>query len=383
MCFDQCNRGIERTGHVSDEMDVSGEWDAESDTEGAAARVWTEADGEAAANAFDGEREAARKNAETIISESEKSFGLGVNGVFERRLALQTGWRAQREKICATYTEERERMPEGLAAERQDIRLSDSADVHWAAGAPLWMRISGLFPNAHHTMSPNERAGRIRLLLRRAERMIRHALKQRASSDASSASGTALQIENCKMKISNLDGGDEERSVIEETVFWSPVRQICVYLEISQRLLSGLCREVTGMSIENVVDRIRAEKLRAEFKKRLKDFVLGWYAVAESARSCAGKSRAEVADCIFAALKSARRTRFQRSQWAYELGFSSYQRLFRAVLLSDGVTPHQLEIEALESLVPEETACSDGRKAESEATGAEAADVTGKPAEAG
>ena len=366
-------------GHVSDAMDVDGEFDADFAADGAAARVWTEPEDEAAANAFDGERDAAKKNAEPIVAENEKSFALGANGVFERRLALQTEWRKEREKICAAYAEERERMPEGLAAERQDIRLGDSADVHWTAGAPLWMRISGLFPNAHHTMSPNERAGRIRLLLRRAERMIRFALKQRSDR---AVSETASQIENCKMKISNLNGGDE-RSVIEETVFWSPVRQICVYLEISQRLLSGLCREVTGLSIENVVDRIRAEKLRAEFKKRLKDFVLGWFAVAENAQASAGKTRAEIADSIYTALKAARRTRFQRSQWAFELGFSSYQRLFRAVLLCDGVTPHQLEIEVIETLVPDEFSGGDGKKVGSGEMGAEAPEATGKPAEAG
>ena len=320
--------------------------DVEELGSGEAREEWTEERDAAAAREFDVEREVAQAEARKLDAENEAAFGRGTPGVFERRRELLAGWRNAREKICETYVNERETMPEPLAAQRQDVRFADLDEKCWAPGVPMWMRVSGLYPNAHLEMSPNERAGRIRLLLRKFERMVRWELKQRTE--------TALQIENCKMKNSNLNGDDGECSVIEETALWSPVRQTCVYLEVSPRFLSGLCREITGMSLDNIVDRIRAEKLRSDFKKRLKDFVLTWFGVAENWRKSVGKKRDEIADWIFAALKSSRRTRFHRTQWALELGFSSYQRLFRATLLSEGLTPHNLEMEAMEELVPED-----------------------------
>ena len=119
------------------------------------------------------------------------------------------------------------------------------------------------------------------------------------------------------------------------------------------------------------MDCIKAEKLRAEFRKRLKDFVLGWFAVAENWQRSVGKKRAEIAEWIFAALKMSRRTRFHRSEWAFELGFSSYQRIFRAALLCEGLTPHNLEMEVIGELVPEDEGarCVDGQEQKMEGDG--------------
>ena len=318
--------------------------------------VGTEVFDAAVAN-FEKEREVERERSVKIDAENEKSFRLGVNGVFERRRELNAQLSERTSAIADQYAQESEEIPENLAADFQDERLAIAGEQTWSLNAPFWMQISGLYPNAHRTMSPNERAGRIRVLLRRVERMIRFDLKRRGSETA-----TALQIENCKMKISNLngngngdgDGDDDERSYINETVLWTPVRSVCVVLEIAPRFLSGLCREITGMAIQEIVDCIKAEKLRAEFRKRLKDFVLGWFAVAENWQRSVGKKRAEISDWIYAALKSSRRTRWHRTEWAFELGFSSYQRIFRAVLLCEGLTPHNLEMEVIEELVPED-----------------------------
>jgi len=305
--------------------------------------------------AFEKEMQEEGAKAAAMEAQNEASFSLGTPGVFERRRMLNAGFGERSGAIADRYSEETEQMPEQLAAELQDRRLAAAGTQHWALNAPLWMQMSGLYPQSHREMSPNERAGRIRGLLRRAERMIRWALgqRQKAEGERQMAEGGEQKAETATAtaSASATESGD---SVIEQTVIWSPVREICVYLEIPQRVLSGLCREITGMSIENVVDRIRAEKLRAEFAKRLKAFVLEWFSVAENWRKSVGKKRAEIADMIFAALKSSRRTRFHRTQWAFELGFSSYQRLFRAALLSEGLTPHQMEMDVLEELVPED-----------------------------
>jgi len=301
---------------------------------------------------FEQEMKEANAKVAELEAKNDGAFALGTPGVYERRRELNAGLDEHTGKIADDYVRDGKHMPEGLAAERQDRRLEIAGAQHWALNAPLWMQFSGLYPNSHRAMSPNERAGRIRLLLRRAERMIRWHLAQKAEGGKQKAATETTE-------------GSGDGSVIEQTVLWSPVREICVYLEIPQRALSGLCREITGMSIENVVDRIRAEKLRAEFKKRLKAFVMSWFEVAENWRSSVGKKRSEIADSIFAALKAARRARFQRTQWAFELGFSSYQRLFRAVLLSEGMTPHQMEMDVVEELVPEDESavCSGGQNA--------------------
>ena len=304
--------------------------------------------------AFEKEMQEEGAKSAAMEAQNEASFSLGTPGVFERRRTLNAGFGERTGAIADRYAEDAEQMPEPLAAELQDRRLAVAGAQQWALNAPLWMQMSGLFPQSHREMSPNERAGRIRGLLRRAERMIRSGLGQ---GKGQKADGEGQKAEGGKQKAGKQTATETEsgeQSVIEQTVLWSPVREICVYLEIPQRVLSGLCREITGMSIENVVDRIRAEKLRAEFTKRLKEFALAWFSIAENRLKSAGKKRAEIADWIFAALKSSRRTRFHRTQWAFELGFSSYQRLFRAALLSEGLTPHQMEMDVLEELVPED-----------------------------
>lgn len=343
---------------------------------------------DAAVKGFEKEKAAEREKAAKIEAENEEAFRRGTQGVFERRTELNAGFDKRRDEIADLYAKEFDEMPEALAGERQDARLAIAGEQTWSLKAPLWMQISGLYPNAHREMGPNERAGRIRILLRRVEMMVRWELKT-----------MALKIENCEMKIENLNGGGE-RSVIEETALWSPVGTICVYLEISQRHLSGLCREITGMAIQEIVDRIKAETLRAEFKNRLKDFVSAWFGVAENWQASVGKNRGEIADAIFAELKASRRARFHRTQWAYELGYSSYQRLFRAALLSEGMTPHQLEIDVIEELVPEDEGarCVGGQNGRGQGlgvrgegsvevrtggNGAEALNKEGKPAEAG
>jgi len=62
---------------------------------------------------------------------------------------------------------------------------------------------------------------------------------------------------------------------------------------------------------------------------------------------------------MYAALKRSRRgPRFDRTQWAAELGFSSYSRLYRAVLLAEKKSLHQLEIALIEELLPNDALCA-------------------------
>ena len=346
---------------------------------------------DAAVAKFEKEREVERERSAKIDLENEKSFRLGCNAVFDRRRALNAQLAERTSAIADQYAREAEEIPEALAADFQDERLAIAGEQTWSLNAPLWMQISGLYPNAHRTMSPNERAGRIRVLLRRVERMIRFDLGSRNEDGSRKDAKVQRTAEDGETEGGRrkAEGGnsDEERSYINETVLWTPVRSVCVVLEIAPRFLSGLCREITGMAILEIVDCIKAEKLRAEFRKRLKDFVLAWFSIAENWQKSVGRKRAEIAEWIFAALKISRRTRFHRTEWAIELGFSSYQRIFRAVLLCEGLTPHNLEMDVIEELVAEDEGarCVGEQKVadggEGGERGAEALNKEGKPAD--
>ncbi|MCY3019472.1 MAG: hypothetical protein NTW87_10660 [Planctomycetota bacterium] len=148
------------------------------------------------------------------------------------------------------------------------------------------------------------------------------------------------------------------------TFLWDPLRAVCAHLEIPQRKLSSFAKEVLGVSAPELVDKIKAEGVRARMKDELKGFIVErsrttTRADKETAGSgfrvqgsgAEGKSEAEE---VYEALQKSRRApRFHRTTWAMSYGFSSYQKFFRACLLCYGKTPHQLELEIIEEILNE------------------------------
>jgi hypothetical protein len=238
---------------------------------------------------------------------------------------------------------------------------------------PEWQKISGLTPEGEAKFSRSERRFAIRKLFRDFERRAREALSEHAA--------------------------DAEKD--ERTFMWSPLEALCIELGIARRKLSALTRELTGMSAQETIDRIRAESVSANVKAKLAEKaratfegyfqyeekvyragcvppVYKNYAAVPAATLEKEKQRARaIAEagftnrpdhgwgiCANKLLQRAwderrsqpgiswseRKNLAARQQFARELGFSSYTRLYRACLLSSGKTPMELEHAAVVEL---------------------------------
>jgi hypothetical protein len=183
---------------------------------------------------------------------------------------------------------------------------------------PRWIQVSGLFPDA--ALEAPERRRRVRILYKGLLLVIRRELKRH-----------------------EVDPYRAERSV-----FWDPVSEICLSMEIAPSKLSAFCKELTGNSLSQVIDSVRAETL----KRKLRDGVRGFVA---SQRAILGTEFVADAWAVWGALKRSRRwPEFSRDTWAQEFGFSSYRKMYRACQVVYGMTPHQLEMALIaECLAPE------------------------------
>jgi hypothetical protein len=158
---------------------------------------------------------------------------------------------------------------------------------------------------------------------------------------------------------------------------WDPLREICLFLGIAQRRLSALCREINGLAVTQLCDAIRAETLRKKMKKRI-----GTWIAEQKVEAGNLKDRAFE---LWRRLKGERlKSGSHRSSFAWNIGFSSYTRLFRACLVCYGLTPQEMELRLIEEGLGEGALCvcvQGGTEGAVER--AEAHDCEEKPAEAG
>jgi AraC-like DNA-binding protein len=228
------------------------------------------------------------------------------------------------------YDKDYEEVGKDEAAKRQKERERRRQRMEELLEVPLWQQISGLFPETEEGMNPNERAGGILALIKKVEGMLRYEIKFA-----------------------------REHPVEFRTYLWDPLRVVCFHLGISQQRLSRYCKELTGMSAMEMVDRMKAEGVRGKLKEELRKFIkltAEELKDGETGGRGDGEKRhdGEGADAIFLALKKSRRDgRWHRTTWAMGLGFSSYQRFFRACLLCFGKTPHEVEMELIEEILKE------------------------------
>ncbi|HYG78637.1 MAG TPA: hypothetical protein VEK08_26795 [Planctomycetota bacterium] len=231
---------------------------------------------------------ASQEHTRHIDTENEAVFSRGLDALYEQRCKLRQHLGDFKEYFGNQYQEDIERYGKEHADAISNERAMEAEQRYWFGDAPLWMQLSGLYRGSHTIMSANERAGRLRKLLRRVERLIRAELR-RATAEISPRKDAETQRKNEGAK---ADGNstpdsthaepaciiDEEPSALERTHLWDPIRAVCTYLEIPQRVLSSLLKEISGMSIEQLVDRIKAETIRGIFKARLKVFLSAWFA---------------------------------------------------------------------------------------------------------
>ncbi|HEY3324913.1 MAG TPA: hypothetical protein VGP72_30955 [Planctomycetota bacterium] len=286
-------------------------------------------------------------------------FSGGVVKMFEARKALTAqelgDAGAGGDEDVFRFVAECEKFGDAEAEKRREERYERRMRAQAVERVPLWMQVSGLFPDDEPKMSPRERLGAMLLLVKNAERLLRYEIKYSGEQK------------------SEIDAAEVR------TYLWDPLRTVCFHLGISQRRLTSYCKELTGMSAIEMVDRIKAEGVRGKIKEELRKFISTAETQrrgerieeehdgnspspltplprgGEGNRSGGRDARTtEEADEVFAALKKSRRDgRWHRTTWAMGMGFSSYQRFFRACLLCFGKTPHELEMELIEEILKE------------------------------
>ena len=175
-----------------------------------------------------------------------------------------------------------------------------------------WILISGLYPEVGFTES--QRRKRLGALYKALVLLIKRSL----------AYQTVLAIE-------------------ERSIYWDPIAEVCRELEIAPSKLSALCKEHSGHSLSQVIDCVRAERIKKLLKAKIRTFVREF----RTHRATLVTESAEKMDSwtVWKALKVSRRwPEFCQNTWAIEMGFASYRRLYRACLAVWKQTPYQMEL---------------------------------------
>lgn len=197
---------------------------------------------------------------------------------------------------------------------------------------PVWIQISGLYPESKNggglIASPESRRKRVRALYKATMLLVRRALARH-----------------------DVDPDRAERSV-----FWDPIAQVCRDLEIAPSKLSALLKEHAGHSLAQMIDNVRADRVRKTLRGGIRRFVgemRGRTVAGDAAHgACSGTELDEWA--VWKELKASRKwPEFSQNTWANELGFASYRRLYRACVSVYGKTPHQLEMELIREVLAE------------------------------
>lgn len=274
--------------------------------------------------------------------------GTVLSGGIERVWQTAQAWISkQEEEVVAAYKEEKRRQAEAREETRHpfddDEQVSallgrqtpegrKAAELELLAHArtvaqPIWQDISGLH-RPEYAMTPGERAGRIRKLLRAVERVAR--VELRAEEDRSGGDWRTLRIAVDPDNPNELDGRSNA---------WDPLRSLCFYFGIAKTKLGAYAQEIWGMSAPQIVDRAKAEFVRAKIRSEMKAFLLKL-----------GDVPAEEA---WAAWREERKGVSKRTELAARFGFSSYGRYFRACVLCYGVEPVALERDVFEEVATE------------------------------
>ena len=183
-----------------------------------------------------------------------------------------------------------------------------------------WLLISALYPECLY--SEPERRKRLRALYRVVLLLIRRALLRQA----------------------------EDPFKKERTPYWDPIAEVCRDLEIAPSKLSAFCKEFPGNSLSQVVDCVRAERVKKLMRAELRAFVRQRSAHRATLAAPAGTAD----DCwaVWSDLKKSRKwPAFSQNTWALRMGFATYRRMYRACVAEYGMAPHQLLFYTLPMIV--------------------------------
>jgi len=223
----------------------------------------------------------------------------------------------------------------------------------------LWRVISGLDVGKEGELSPGERAAGLRKLVNVFARVLKNEfLEQRGSlldlgqagtpavHFASGGGGAAEENREKDVQADSLHNMDE----LPRSGLWDPVATVCSYLSIAERMLSRLGREVCGYSAQQMADRLRVRGLREKLHAELEAFVRS--EMAEDHRTLEEQSgrRLDVQWFLYKKWVAYKRETMTESNdaRAVRFGFKYFGRYKTACLMEFGMTPDELEFEALE-----------------------------------
>ena len=278
----------------------------------------------------------------------------GLDLLFGAQALIRYRERLRIEALYVQRQKEEQRDPSDATFEKWDAREDEFKPV---ACGPAWREISGMDAEGEDACSPGERAEQIGKLLNAVEKLARYELNAHEAKRAA---------------------GEKDA----RTYLWDPLASICKYLVISQRKLTTLSKEYTGMAAHELIDRIRAERVKDKMRADLRPFVAEFLSTQRheatktpSTEGSDGKPadatlpstnpqsafrNPQLAGAIWYALKVSRQSpEFHRATWAMSHGFANYQRFYRACLLYYGLTPGQLELEVIRELLDEASGTED------------------------
>jgi len=270
--------------------------------------------------------------------------GAGVVRIWETRQACYSVLASkEREKVLADekalrLREEAELGEAAAAARARERNFNrDMGDAYALRKTPLWRAVSGILGGiGSEDLHPEERAGRIMLLLRAVEKVVRYEWRA------------------FEKKFRERDPIEEAKKELRDprVRWWDPMRLACEHFGIAYSALSRLGREVAGLSASDLTDRVKAETVRSRMKEDVKQWVWEIY---EADREELNELKPdEVCDVLWSRVAVERgRGRWSRASWAGKFGFSSYTRFQRACLAEYGVSPVELERAVLEEVVRE------------------------------
>jgi len=174
---------------------------------------------------------------------------------------------------------------------------------------PQWQSLTGLYPDAEATMSPEQRDEKIRILLADVERRARLELDRAAHCPAG-----------------------------ERTVYWDPVEAACQDLGISRVRLSAYSRRLRGMRALEIGDKLKAATLQSKLEAWIAhDFKL-WMEILGARYAVRDPMRIHDVERKlsrdFSAHLKFKKNRDAANRFAMNFGFPNITRLRKACVLA-------------------------------------------------
>jgi len=288
-----------------------------------------------------------------VLELVEGDFSGGVSAAY----GLEARERTRQQAAIAVY----HRKFRDLSVGKAELQAATDATVH---AGPLWLRVLGFDPTLAGDVEPAQRRVGIRRLVRVVERMYRVELK-REDRDREVAP----------------DRNGEGCSYDAPSVLWDPVPEICAYLGVATSRLSALCREQTGLRVQELGDCIRTEALKARLRDRLRELGREWHASLDAEEQGRLAKDWRMSAWRFVRWVRGRGRGGSRKRLALELGVPSAARLGRAAFVVSRSTLEELELDVAMDVVKE--LVNGPHEAMPTTPGAELSDVGGIEIEVG